>query len=125
MKMRIHSNSLRLRLDRSEVARLGKGGRVEERLALSPSDGLVYAVEAASDAAALEVRWERGGITVRIPRAVARRWAGTEQVGIKGEQDAGGSSPLCILVEKDFPCLHHGEPGDAPERFGELAGERP
>src|SRR5208337_4503485 len=45
MKLRIHGNSLRLRLNRTEVAELAQSGRVENALEFGQRSKLIYSVE--------------------------------------------------------------------------------
>jgi len=116
MKLRIKGNSLRLRLTRSEVARLGEAGRVEETINFSPHQSLVYELIVEPDiescAGALRASFNEGRITVRLPLTLARELVETTCVGISGEQDLGGEAgALSLLIEKDFACLD----GDAGE----------
>ena len=116
MKLRLKGGTLRLRLTRPEVDRLGDGGRVEEVTAFGPGERLVYDVESSAEASAVGARFADGRITVRIPAAAARTWAASDAVGISGTQGT-----LTILVEKDFACLDRRDedadafphPGDA------------
>lgn len=113
MKLRIRGNSIRLRLVRSEVARLVAEGRVEERVAfgVGEADGLTYALVASAEAAVVTARLTPGALTVMLPGRVAESWAGTDEVTIAAEQPGvgpDGGDVLRILVEKDFTCLHTG-----------------
>jgi hypothetical protein len=113
MKLRIRGNSIRLRLVRSEVARLAAEGRVEERIAFGAgdADGLTYALVLSPEASAVTARLTPGAITVVLPAGVAATWAGTDEVTITAEQPGvgpQGGDVLRILVEKDFTCLHTG-----------------
>jgi uncharacterized protein (DUF1697 family) len=40
-------------------------------------------------------------LEIRIPQALARRWAASSEVSIEAQQDV-----LSILIEKDFRCAH-------------------
>ena len=104
MKLRVRGNSLRLRLGQGEVRRLAQEGLVEERTEFAPgAAALVYAIRT-SDGPGVSATFEGGQITVNIPRATARQWATSEQVGVEGSQPAGSGS-LRILIEKDFECM--------------------
>ncbi|HEX5832176.1 MAG TPA: hypothetical protein VFY16_14430 [Gemmatimonadaceae bacterium] len=110
MKLRIKGNTLRLRLTRSEVARLSDTGRVEDAIAFGaePGETLTYALEASPDAPTVGARLADGRITVRLPADAARRWVDTDQVGIEAEQRTGAGdreAALQILVEKDWACI--------------------
>jgi hypothetical protein len=106
MKLRISGNSIRLRVRRSEVAKLTAGERIAETVHLGCSEqaALTYAVgtEAAS---AVQARYEGGEILVLLPKDEASIWAGTEQVGIYATVDVGAYGKLDVIVEKDFACL--------------------
>jgi hypothetical protein len=106
MKLRMHGNSLRLRLNRAEVARLAETGRVEEVVQFAPDVAFRYALEAAPDADAPRALYADGGVRVLLPVTKAREWASTERVAVSGEQVVTPGTTLNILVEKDFKCLH-------------------
>jgi hypothetical protein len=108
MKLRMHGNSLRLRLNRAEVSRLAETGRVEEVVQFGPGVAFRYALEAVAEAGGPRALYADGGVRVLVPVAAAREWASTERVEISGEQ-----ATLSILVEKDFQCLHGESEPDA------------
>jgi hypothetical protein len=100
MKLRLHDNSLRLRLTQPEVTRLQQTGRVDDTVTFAPGHTLSYSIEAV---AALQVTatFDDGRIRVLVPTAEANSWIDSDQVGIEH------SGPtLDILIEKDFQCLH-------------------
>jgi hypothetical protein len=104
VKLRIRGNSIRLRLGRGEVRRLAEQGAVEERTVFGRGKAFVYCVRT-EDVASVGASFDGTGITVRVPREVARRWAAGDEVGIEGAQPAGDGGPLKILIEKDFECV--------------------
>jgi hypothetical protein len=106
MKLRIKSNSLRLRLGPSEVERLLTAGRIEETIRFGAGENatLTYALELSPSDQDLSLRYESGEIRVQLARAQAREWAAGEQVTIAGEI-AVGQGNLEVLIEKDFACL--------------------
>lgn len=108
MKLRVRGSSLRLRLTKGEVARIGAGERVEEIVAFgapSADARLVYAITTSNDARGVGATFSGSEVRVVIPSEIARRWAASEEVGIEGEQPNGTDAPLRILIEKDFECL--------------------
>jgi uncharacterized protein DUF7009 len=107
MKLRLHSNALRLRLSQSEVARLAETGRVEESIAFAPGRVLSYAVES-GDADAVAATFDNDVVRVVVPASVAKTWTGTDQVGIEAS-----NGTLRVLIEKDYQCLHRSSPEDA------------
>ena len=107
MKLRIHKNSLRLRLGPSEIVRLLAAGRIEETIRLAPGADarLTYALELAPPAGNdLTIRYAPPEFTVLVPTAQAQQWADGSAVGIGGKI-AVGDDTLEILVEKDFACV--------------------
>jgi hypothetical protein len=107
MKLRIRGDSVRLRLTRGEVARLGAGGRVEEatRFGPGPEDRLAYSLETSEEAGGIRAAYSAGLVRLVLPGSLAREWAGSEQVSLEAEQPLGGGESLRVLVEKDFACL--------------------
>jgi uncharacterized protein DUF7009 len=107
MKLRIHENSIRLRLNRSEVTQLAETGRVENTLEFGPSGKLSYTVETVNGLESARAAFVNGDIRVKVPAGVAREWAATDRVEISGTQPGRGGAELSILVEKDFKCIHN------------------
>jgi hypothetical protein len=107
MKLRIKGNSLRLRVSRSEVARLLTGERVEETIHFAPQETakLTYALEQQSSGVAPTVQYTDGNVTVRIPADQAIPWCITDQVGIVESISLGAAGSLDLVIEKDFACL--------------------
>ena len=112
MKLRIKGNNLRLRLTRSDIARLGEVGRIEDAINFTHNQSLVYELIAEPDVEpnteSLRASFSDNRITVTLPVSLARELVETTRVGISGEQEAGA---LSLLIEKDFACLD----GDAGE----------
>jgi hypothetical protein len=106
MKLRIRANSVRIRLSRSEVARIGAGEKVQQTTRFSPVAILTSSVEPDSTVARPTAQFVASTISVLLPTEQARAWASSEQVTIAGWQGAEGDESLQILVEKDFECMH-------------------
>jgi len=107
MKLRIHKNSLRLRLGPSEITRFLASGRVEETIRFAPGGNaqLTYALELApAGNDDLSIRYLPAEIAVLVPRRQARQWADGDAVGIGGRIGVGEET-LDLLVEKDFACI--------------------
>jgi hypothetical protein len=100
MKLRFHSNSLRLRLSQSDVARLGERGLVEEAIRFTADGELHYSIESAATNQ-LSATFENGSIRVIVPAAQARQWIESDETGIES-----ASGELRVLIEKDFACIH-------------------
>lgn len=104
MKLRIQDNSLRLRMNRKEVAALRERGVVECGIRFPGGRTLRYSVAVAESAGSVTAGFEGDALWVRLPAGAAVRWAESDQVTIEG-----ADSGVQILVEKDFQCLHRPE----------------
>jgi hypothetical protein len=107
MKLRIKGNSLRLRVSRSEVAKVLKGERVAETIqfASDAAARLTYTLEREPLVTMLTVRYRAAEVTVLIPVDQALTWCLTDQVGIVENISLGFQGSLDLIVEKDFACL--------------------
>jgi hypothetical protein len=114
MKLRIRGNSLRLRISRTEMARLLADAGIEDTICfgLSADARLTYTLEhrAGGDDVAVEYRDRR--VSIVISTAAAARWAQGDDVGIYGSSETA-CGPLEVIVEKDFACLDGNDPHDA------------
>lgn len=113
MKLRVKGNSLRLRLTRGEVARIGAGESVDETIEFGAGDDarLTYTLTTSADADRIAAAYEFARITVTLPADQAREWSATELVSLRGEQTltndalSGMARKLVLLIEKDFACV--------------------
>ena len=106
MKLRIHGNALRLRLNQSEVAQFSKTGWLEEAVEFAPGASFTYALESLSGVFAPRAVYQSGSLRIQIPTSAAHQWITTSQVGIEGDQAISQGKQLSILIEKDFQCAH-------------------
>jgi len=112
MKLRIHENSLRLRLSQSEVAQFSKTGFVEDSINFAPGSNFAYTLESSSSILSVQASYQNGWFRIQVPAVTATEWFSTDRVSISGEQPLPSGKQLTILVEKDFQCLHGGEQRD-------------
>ena len=105
MKLRIRDNSLRLRLERGEVAALRDQQQVAASTGFANGAVFSYRVESSRASQDLEAVYENNALIVRIPAATVHAWADSGQISIQGEQELPEGEFLAILVEKDFACL--------------------
>ena len=108
MKLRLQANSIRLRLNRNEVAVFVDKGRIEETVHFGGAV-LAYAVEVSKDAHGPQASFENNAIRITLPVDDAHDWARSDRVGISARDQQ-----LSILVEKDFQCLHQPDPNSYP-----------
>jgi hypothetical protein len=106
MKLRLHGNSLRLRLNQAEVAQFSKTGYVDESIEFGPGASLCYILESSSKITSPRAIYQNGELRVQISCAALHDWVTTDRVGISGEQALANGKPLSILIEKDFRCMH-------------------
>ena len=103
MKLRILDDSVRLRLNRSEVGRIAQGEAVHSHTRFTDGLFLSYGLEP-SAATAISATLLDNVITVQVPAEAAQAWATTDQVALTAIQSMNGGE-LTILVEKDFGFL--------------------
>jgi len=116
MKLRIHGNSLRLRLNQSEVAQFSKTGFVEDSIEFAPGASFAYSFESLSSLNVAQAFYANGWMRIQVPGAEATEWATSDRVGISGRQTLASGKLLSILIEKDFQCLHGDDERD-PDAF--------
>ncbi len=109
MKLRVHGNGIRLRLNRRDVDEFARNGRIEAAIEF-PGQPLVYSLE--QGGAAAEADFDGQTIRIRIPAPVAADWTGSDRVGI--EEQVGN---LAIVIEKDFQCMHKGDDAKDPDGY--------
>ena len=104
MKIRIKGNSVRMRLTKSDVAKLSSEGYVEENTAFGETR-FVYALQSVSTGEELSASFEKDKITMFVPLKLIKDWATNEIVGFSATMPLNGSESLDLLLEKDFACL--------------------
>jgi hypothetical protein len=100
MKLRIRGDSLRLRLTRSEITRIGLGESVSETTPFPEGAQFKYTLEPSLSAEAVTATYFDAQIKIGLPMNLARTWAKSGEVAIQTQTDK-----LFILIEKDFACL--------------------
>ncbi len=117
MKVRIQGNSLRLRLSRSEVARLLSGDCIEETIRFAPDSAarFTFALQQESRVSRPAVQYAGNKVRILIPPDQANAWGVSDDVGIAEDIALGDFGALALLIEKDFACLDrsHEENQDA------------
>jgi hypothetical protein len=99
MKLRLQSNSVRLRLTRSEVERLRDTALVEASVDFG-GEVLAYRLQSKAEQGPVGAAFRQGIVTVSVATEVAQAWAASDEVGIYAQ-----SGVLAISIEKDFRCL--------------------
>jgi hypothetical protein len=107
MKLRIKSNSLRLRVSRSELTRFLAGEQIAEtiRFASTLEAKLTYALARDSQATAASVHYLPQEVTVLLTEEQVKTWGQDSQVGVYTTVDIAPEGLLELIVEKDFACV--------------------
>jgi hypothetical protein len=120
MKLRLYGDSVRVRLSRSEMDRLGQGDAVESITRFSAHHALECRVELSETNSMRADFIQRATGTlliVALPKSNAIIWAGNAEEGLYGEQPNGTGGILSIAVEKDFECLHSDDAAENQDAF--------
>ncbi len=96
MKLRLRSNTIRLRLLEGEVARLALGETIRETL---PTPQPFHFAIAPAAVAELEADFCGDTLTIQVPSVWASGWLASVEVG-----RAATSKGVHILIEKDWTC---------------------
>lgn len=105
MKLRLRENSIRLRLQISEIAQLRETGLVTESIQFPNMQALTYSIRIDEKANEMSSSFENGKVSVSVPKETAKQWLETEEVGVETLQVINEDLSLNILLEKDFKCL--------------------
>jgi hypothetical protein len=114
MKLRIKGDSLRLRIARSELARLQAGERVQETIhfTAAPEARLSYSLQIKSQPVPIRVEYEAQEVSVILSEEQAVTWSQDSEVGVYATVDIGSQRQLEVALEKDFACLDRDEQGN-------------
>lgn len=118
MKLRINRNSIRLRLNKTEVEKFANNERITDKLffGIAPAEILSFTLEQNS-VENIQGTFHDGEITVLVPTKIAEKWVTTDEVGFETEQVLNNGAILRILVEKDFVCLKPRENEDESDNY--------
>ena len=105
MKIRIRGNSIRLRLQRTEVSLFARTNRVEDKIQFGSNSEIVYSLNGSATAQDVDAALQSNEIRVTVPLKYGVKWATSDQVTMESSKALGGDSTLRIIVEKDFQCL--------------------
>lgn len=115
MKLRMHEDSLRLRLDRQEVDALARGECVRSQARLPT--GSVFGWRLAGEPE-FRVALVQGELTIAAPVDALGYWATTEtEVSLRAAVPTPDGGQLAVLIEKDFECLEPREGESQSNRF--------
>ncbi|HWB09683.1 MAG TPA: hypothetical protein VG826_10675 [Pirellulales bacterium] len=116
MKLRIKGNSVRLRLDRKDLAELLDAGRVDDGLRLGQARAFTYSIVLGeAQPGRPRVDYLAGNLVITIHRDDVVGWQARDLVGFEHLQPVEGGV-VRVIVEKDFACIDRPagqEPDDA------------
>lgn len=119
MKLRCTSNSIRLRLRKSDLQALSSTEKIEELIAFPNGIELRYELRINVNTS-IQAIFEHNIISIRIPREQAIDWIKSSEVSLEAKLKLEGSEELHILIEKDFPCKDR-EEENKEDTFWELS----
>jgi hypothetical protein len=100
MKLWIHGNSLRLRVSKTELAKIAETGKAEDAVRFSSEQSLRYAIEV-RPTGAVTATFSGPAILVTLPKPRLDLWLRPNEVSVEGSQPLGGGKVLLIVLEKD------------------------
>jgi hypothetical protein len=106
MKLRIKSNSIRIRLTKTEVSTLASAGYLEDQTLFADTK-LVYALQSVDEGNELSAKMDMNKITMFVPAALLKDWPENNVVGFEANMPVAENKTLYLLLEKDFVCLDH------------------
>ena len=124
MKMRCVENSIRLRVKKSEIAKLKIDLRIEESVAFPNGQALTYALSISDNVHEVNPLYYENNIEIQLPKALAEQWINSDTVSIDCTIELQDDNHLDILIEKDFPCLDR-PTEDKSDTFFELVPDQP
>jgi hypothetical protein len=125
MKLRLKGNSLRLRVTRSELARLQAGQPIEEAV-LFPANKdvrLSYVLQVGSHSQPVHVAFASQQIVVSVSPDQLASWSDEHQVGVYASLAVNESTNLEVSLEKDFACLDLSDEDNKDTFANPLAGK--
>lgn len=125
MKLRLKGNSIRLRVTRSELARLQAGEHIQEtiRFSAAPNATLTYVLKGGSHSQPVTTVFVDQQITVSVSLDQLTSWSGEHQVGIYASLPVDEAIVLEVSIEKDFACLDLSDEDNADTFANPLAGK--
>lgn len=122
MKIRCIDDSVRVRLTKSDLARLVLHGSIHTRIYVDPANHLSYVLALSPQRTVPDAFFEDGIFRLEVPGARLRSWADSDEISLEYYKNIDAQHNLHMLIEKDFPCKSRdGE--DKSDTFWELSDE--
>jgi hypothetical protein len=100
MKLLIRGNSLRVRVSKTDLAKIAEKGKVEDVVRFSSDQSLRYGVEV-RPTGAVTATFAGDAILVTLPKPRLDLWLRPGEVSVEGSQPIGGGKVLQVVLEKD------------------------
>ena len=100
MKLWIRGNSIRLRVSKTELAKIAEKGTAEDTVRFSSEQRLRYAIEV-RPTGAVTALFSGTELVVTLPKSRLDLWLRPNEISVEGSQPIGGGKVLQILLEKD------------------------
>jgi hypothetical protein len=100
MKLRIRGNSVRLRVTKTELAKIADTGKIDDLVRFSSEQSLRYGIEV-RPTGAVTAAFTGAELLVALPKARLDLWLRPTEVSVEGSQPIGGGKVLQIVLEKD------------------------
>lgn len=116
MKIRIATQSIRIRIKPDELKTLHVTGALHQGLAMGTvaDHVLTFKLIVTADTPLLSVSYAAGDVLVNVSPMLVAEMLDTERVGATVTQEFQTGSSLKVIFEKDFKCLtHRDEDADA------------
>ena len=117
MYLRIQSNSIRIRMERKDLAELIERGRLVDVLRFGPGSHhtFTYAVVVkAASPGCPRAHYHAGLLVVTIDHSDAAAWSEGDRLGFDHQQAVAGGS-VRVILEKDFDCRDRQAGGEAED----------
>ncbi|PSL49799.1 hypothetical protein CLV51_1011135 [Chitinophaga niastensis] len=111
MKIRLRGNSIRYRLDKTDITLLETTGKVESITHIGA--GTLHFCIRGKEITDPVIKMEHDGVHLLLPVTLLTPWYAPDQVGFELILPNTDGSELTILVEKDFKCLTEREEDDS------------
>lgn len=121
MKIRLRGNSIRYRLDKTDIELLETIGKVESITHIGA--GTLHFCIRGKDITDPIIKMEQDGVHLLIPLTRLNDWYAPEQVGFELILPNTDGSELKILVEKDFKCLTERSEDESQSFDNPMAGQ--
>ena len=119
MKLRCVTNSIRLRLRKSDIHLLVKNSELMDYLSFPNNKKLEYGITITE--ANSGVDYHENKIMIQVNSKEAGAWINSNEVSLNFHLPTSSGEVLKVLIEKDFPCKHTGN--DFEDTFYELQPE--